>query len=153
MEPVNIERCQKAMQHIMVTGRITAKTEIRMRAIEDAISWIQEDPENALRDRYIGVKNYASFGDQREDCAYGRGPRHGSIVFRIARTVAGERYSLGPDDVYLLECVRDAGTIQVVDDGGKLNFSEALKQYLKHESLSRAYLTAIEAVKVDSHGG
>ena len=36
-----------------------------------------------LRDGYFGVKNYAHFGDQRCDCQYHLGPKHGSIVFRI----------------------------------------------------------------------
>jgi len=58
---------------------------VRQEAIADAIKAIasSEDP---LSNEYIGVKNYAHFGDQREDHSYGMGPRHGNIVFKIGRS-------------------------------------------------------------------
>lgn len=56
----------------------------RTKLIEDAIRLIAASPE-ALSEHYLGVKNYASFGDQREDHKYFMGPRHGDIVFSVKR--------------------------------------------------------------------
>jgi hypothetical protein len=36
-----------------------------------------------LLTEYFGVKNYDHFEDQRENHAYGYGPKHGSIVFSV----------------------------------------------------------------------
>lgn len=58
----------------------------RRKLIEEAITDLQEDPENWAKGHYYGIKNYAGFGDQRSDHPYGYGPSHGSIVFRISRT-------------------------------------------------------------------
>lgn len=64
--------------------------------------------------RYFGVKNYDGFGDQRTDCEYGMGPRHGSIVFSIGLTRAlRDRIRTGPhleleeieDALYLLSAL------------------------------------------------
>lgn len=44
-----------------------------------------------LRREYFGVKNYAHFGDQREDHTYGFGPKHGSIVFSVGLTSAARK--------------------------------------------------------------
>jgi hypothetical protein len=74
--------------------------------IEEAIRLIQQDPENALKTGYLGIKNYAAFGDQREDHSYGMGPRHGSIVFSIGRD---QRTPIEPSDVDELIRVRDFG--------------------------------------------
>lgn len=56
----------------------------RTKLIEDAIRLIAASPD-ALSQNYLGVKNYASFGDQREDHKYFMGPRHGDIVFSVKR--------------------------------------------------------------------
>jgi len=74
--------------------------------IEEAIRLIQQDPENAMRTEYLGIKNYAAFGDQREDHTYGMGPRHGSIVFSIGRDGG---HPIEPGDVDELIRVRDFG--------------------------------------------
>lgn len=64
--------------------------------------------------RYFGVKNYDGFGDQRTDCEYGMGPRHGSIVCSIGLTRAlRDRIRTGPhledaeieDALYLLSAL------------------------------------------------
>lgn len=60
------------------------KRDSRNKAIADAVSALSAEDE-PFSELYIGVKNYASFGDQREDHKYGYGPRHGDIVFRIGR--------------------------------------------------------------------
>jgi len=41
-------------------------------------------PYKDLWKEFFGTKDYARWIGQRCDCAYGYGPRHGSIVFRIA---------------------------------------------------------------------
>lgn len=73
----------------VVNGAYEGREGVRDKAVEDAIFWFthlddDQKPRTDLRTRTIGVKNYDGFGDQREDHEYGRGPRHGSIVFRIA---------------------------------------------------------------------
>jgi hypothetical protein len=97
--------------NIKIHGRIVG--EVRLKALENAIARIQKDGKNALSKEYVGVKNYAHFGDQRCDCQYGFGPSHGSIVFRIERATRVVRPKddailvLGDDEVYFLECARD----------------------------------------------
>ena len=64
--------------------------------------------------RFFGVKNYDGFGDQRCDCEYGLGPRHGFIVFSIGLTRdLQQRVRTGPhledaeieDALYLLSAL------------------------------------------------
>lgn len=83
--------------------------------IEEAIRRIQADPATAMSYEYLGIKNYAGFGDQREDHNYGMGPKHGTIVFEIGRTDAARKQLLGSDAVYLLEAYRDFGTVNVIN--------------------------------------
>jgi hypothetical protein len=59
-----------------------------------------------LKTEYLGIKNYAAFGDQREDHTYGMGPRHGTIVFSIGRD---HGHLIEPGDVDELIRVRDFG--------------------------------------------
>jgi hypothetical protein len=105
---IDLERCRRAMKHLRIEGRA------RPAVIEEAIRRIQENGETALMREYFGVKNYAGFGDQREDHEYGFGPKHGTIVFRIERTDAARKpaVTLGADEVYLLECYRDFEPVQ-----------------------------------------
>ena len=84
---------------------------VRLALIEEAIALIQKDPEGALREERLGVKNYARFGDQRSDHPYGMGPRHGAIVFSIGREDVNK--PLGQDDIAALLAVRDAGKVTV----------------------------------------
>jgi hypothetical protein len=107
MQAIDEERCLRAMADLTVEGKPSTKGE-RGKAIMDAIAAIQADGA-ALRSCYIGVKNYAGFGDQREDHTYGMGPRHGSIVFSVRRCHKNgtDPPELTADHVYLLECVRD----------------------------------------------
>ena len=93
------------MQLISVSG--LCNSEVRETAIEEAISEIQSDGKLALSQRYIGVKNYAHFGDQGVNCEYGLGPRHGHIVFRIGRHRSSRQKVLGDDEIYFLEACRD----------------------------------------------
>ncbi len=102
--PVDIERCARALKEITVGGIVN--TAQRRQCIADAIAAIHTDGATALLKEYIGVKVYAGFGEQREDHTYGSGPRHGNIVFRIER-VGDRKTMLSADHVYLLECIRD----------------------------------------------
>lgn len=109
---IDIERCQRAMNNLAIKGTPRAAL------IEEAIKSIQESPDTAMQEMYFGIKNYASFGDQREDHNYNMGPRHGHIVFSIGRTSLirgeGEAVTLGEDEIYLLECIRDFGSVEGV---------------------------------------
>lgn len=123
MQKIDRERCLRALENIYIEGAPEGAE--RLKAIEDAIGAIQVDGETALQKEYIGVKNYAHFGDQRSDHEYNMGPRHGHIVFRIARKrgIHGSVARLGADEIYLLECVRDAGTFVVKNYWPRDNFS------------------------------
>lgn len=93
-EYIVCKECQKKIEeetYIKVTGdpleaRIPSDSiyakHCRQVAIYDSILKLQSNP-GWFDNNYIGVKNYSVFGDQREDHEYGRGPKHGSIVFRI----------------------------------------------------------------------
>src|SRR5882724_8198923 len=65
----------------------------RQCALADAKRWLAENPAR-LKEQYIGVKNYASFGDQRSDCPYNLGPKHGDIVFSIGLTEEARKRDL-----------------------------------------------------------
>ena len=56
----------------------------RRSAIRDAMNKLTRD---GMRREYVGIKNYDSFGDQGSDHPYGMGPRHGSIVFAVNRSI------------------------------------------------------------------
>lgn len=162
---IDTERCLKAMEWLNVEGAPTGHStsphpsDKRSAVFADAIAAIQNDGSVALRSVYLGIKNYASFGDQRNDSEYGMGPRHGSIVFRIGRTHSGLGTDsvLCGDHVYLLECVRDFGTREVdeVRDGRKiqlnLNLCDVLRRLQRaRESVAESESWLAEAV-VESH--
>lgn len=77
---VDLAKLQLAESVIEIYGKLVG-TE-RLRVIEDAISSLAHGGER-LYSEYFGVKNYAAFGDQREDHRYGYCPRHGYIVFSV----------------------------------------------------------------------
>lgn len=104
---LDLERLYRGAHQIKVQG--VCNSPVRAQALEHAIAAIQNNPASALKERYIGVKNYASFGDQREDHENGMGPRHGSIVFSVKRITDGP---LDDDAVYLLEAARDFGLVE-----------------------------------------
>ncbi len=92
---IDMERIDRAKKIIYVQGRVLGvrhgmrpdenRNNVRGKAVEDA----KHDLCNAcpkMYGAYIGVKNYDSFGDQREDHNYGMAPRHGHIVFQIGLT-------------------------------------------------------------------
>lgn len=148
----DVNRCRKAMKDLIIRG--VPDTPQRLRLIEDAIRQIQHDPVKALAGEYLGIKNYAGFGDQREDHRYGMGPRHGTIVFSVERRRPGESTSLGADHIYLLECVRDAGSVLEFTDPRntkqKYNLCAAINKYDDLRASVRAYEEALSKVSVES---
>jgi len=156
---INIERCLIAMRDLEVSG--CCNTEQRQALIADAIARIQKDPAGAMKTEYLGIKNYASFGDQRTDCSYGMGPRHGSIVFRIGRPRNSDDTPLGADHIYLLECIRDAEPIKELKTDPvaernrikRLNLIDALKRWDRFRKLANAYFDAASSQKVYPHDG
>lgn len=158
MKKIDINRCSLAMRDIYVRGLCSSP--IREGALASAIRMIQENPTGALKKGYVGVKNYASFGDQREDHEYNFGPRHGSIVFSIGRTHPQESVTLGADHVYLLECVRDCAPILVPTEDPlrsnsnlpqTINLVGALERWARYRKLSNAYGDAVSEQGVEAH--
>lgn len=106
---IDIDRCLDGMRSIYVQG--DPKPE-RKYLIEEAIKLIQSKGSSALSKEYLGIKNYASFGDQRHDTIYGMAPSHGSIVFSIGR-IKDVVNPTHVNEIYLLECVRDFGSMTI----------------------------------------
>lgn len=156
-DKIDIDRCARAMADISIEGRP------RSGAIADAIAAIQSDGIIALSDRYIGVKNYAHFGDQREDHYYGYGPAHGHIVFSIRRTDRSSKTVLGPDHVYLLECARDFGSVQCLGDGRPAsvpdwgqepkhyNICDVIRSQRSHSEAADRFSSMLSSAMVTSH--
>lgn len=101
---IDIARCKDGMMNIVVEG--VCNSPQRKELIEEAIASIQKDGANCFKGEYFGIKNYAGFGDQREDHSYGMCPRHGTIVFSIGRQSKCETV-MGANEIYYLECERD----------------------------------------------
>lgn len=111
---IDLDRFQRGAKQLRCVGRV-AKLPHRLRVIEDAILAIQTNQVTALSEEYMGVKNYAAFGDQRCDCSYGMGPSHGSIVFMVGRA-SGYKGPMDSDAVYALEVFRDTGDAEFMDN-------------------------------------
>lgn len=140
-------------------GRVASMPQ-RLRVIEDAILAIQTDQTSALSKEYMGVKNYAGFGDQRCDCSYGMGPSHGSIVFEVGRA-RDYNGPLDSDAIYALEVFRDTGDAQFMDNpfiwGGhdsewkkKIgNVFEAVDFLMKAQRAASSMLEALDNLSID----
>lgn len=154
---IDLDRCRKAMAQLVVRGLPT--TPQRRDLIAAAIEQIQRSPETALAREYLGIKNYAGFGDQREDHEYGSGPRHGSIVFFIGRSDHPRSDALGEDQIYLLECVRDFGSVETPWDRSdygareprRLNLCEAIQEYNTLLERIGHFARRFDAARVETH--
>ena len=92
---IDIERLDHGQAVIEVRGKVSdvrhgaypdqRRPNVRAQVVTDARDDLTRGA-ITLRKDYLGVKNYDRFGDQRADCLYGSGPRHGSIVFSIRLT-------------------------------------------------------------------
>ncbi len=111
MAALDLPRLRAAFVDLAVDGD-PAHNE-REALIARAIAMIQADGKAALATGYLGVKNYAHFGDQESSHPYGFGPRHGSIVFSIGRTRPADKVILGADHIYALEAYRDFGIVEL----------------------------------------
>ena len=174
-QPINFDRVRRAMKTLSVSG--LPRTTERQIAIADVIRSIQVDGGKALLSEYVGVKNYAHFGDQRSDHPYGYGPAHGSIVFSIGRAARGaSRESgivLGADEIYALECLRDFrgltpsralfasvvafapfqidGRYPYGNEGRELNLFEAVLLLDAAETLAKTAREVLVSASVESH--
>lgn len=169
MEMIDVGRCRRAMRNLYIQGEpgTTGGPDSRGKMLEDAIASIQADGVKAMSAGYFGIKNYSGFGDQRSDCEYGMGPRHGHIVFSIGRTAEGRKggVQLGEDEVYLLECVRDFGGIVCpVDPINRpywqndsrpvsMNLTDVLRAEDEIQRLAKVYSALLETARVESHAG
>lgn len=70
----------------------------RKKCVTDAMSDLANGAKR-LKERYFGTKDYAHWSDQREDHLYGYGPKHGSMVFRVALQGEYLRKELTPEDI------------------------------------------------------
>lgn len=149
---IDLQKCRKGMEQLNIEGR--ARPEL----IEEAIRLIQQSSVDAMSRRYLGIKNYASFGDQREDHDYGYGPKHGSIVFSIGRTDAWRVKPLTADAIYLLEAYRDFEPV-LVDGREDRNRKEtlylcgAIRLFDRLSAERNRLADAFNRVDVDEHIG
>lgn len=157
--PLDLTRIRFAMRDLDVEG-LVGTSAVRIRALEEAIAAIQADGQAALRDRYIGVKVYAGFGDQRSDHSYGTVPGHGHIVFRIGRRAPRAAVELGADHIYLLECCRDWEPWEdVVPEGfGRSrqvwrSLPEVVREHDRLEDRFNAIRRHLAAATVEAHAG
>jgi hypothetical protein len=118
---IDLERAERGRAIIDVRGRVSDVRRgfdgngagIRAAMLAEAKADLALGGER-IASRYFGVKNYDGFGDQRTDCEYGMGPRHGSIVCSIGLTrTLRDRIRSGPhledseieDALYLLSAL------------------------------------------------
>lgn len=105
---VDLARADRARLVVEVRGDVTQcvhgrdsdqrRENVRQTAVDDARRWLASNV-TRLQERYVGVKNYSGFGDQREDHGYGMGPRHGNIVFSIGLTRDARKRALTSNEV------------------------------------------------------
>ncbi len=67
---------------VLSIGGVYQPTQGRDSVVSSAISDLAAGCQHMAK-RFHGVKIYSGFGEQRCDCEYGYGPRHGSIVFSV----------------------------------------------------------------------
>ncbi len=150
----DVAKLVRAIEEIDVEGICNSPQ--RRKVISDAIAAIQKDGKTAMCKRYKGVKNYAGFGDQREDHDYGMGPAHGYIVFRVGRTGRGRNgeVELGADHIFFLEAARDYPGITFGLDKyskpKKIGLSQTIKAMLTAEGNVQKLKEALD-FEVDTH--
>lgn len=151
MVAIDIDRCRRGMRQLSVRGVPRAGL------IATAIGMIQTNANTALRQEYLGIKNYEAFGDQREDHRYGFGPKHGSIVFSIGRVSPSNGPPLDDDAIYLLEAYRDFGTTKrkVYRDGRTIDERWSICDVIReHDRLSeqlREMRSLLDAARMTDH--
>ena len=101
MTKINMDYFNKGASEIYVEGVLSGN--VREGVVVEAVTQINEDPFNALKNKYLGVKRYAGFGDQECNCEYGMGPKHGNIAFKIGRVDRKSDKELSSYAIYALE--------------------------------------------------
>lgn len=125
----------------------------RMEMIEEAIALIQKNPETALAEQYLGMKNYAGFGDQRSDHQYCYGPKHGTIVFSIGRADPNSKSTLGDAEIdFLLKC-RDFEPNLKDQNGNFYCYQATIKKIKEHKAILQEFEKSIEIGFADSKQG
>ena len=152
--PLDEERVRRGMRQVYVEGR----PEGRHWVIEEAIARLQATPKSALVEGYLGIKNYAHFGDQRFDCSYNMVPRHGHIVFRVGRaggsTEGRKATTIDADAVYALEAVRDFGSVEHPEDcRRRINLCELFALIVRAEDQLARLRERLSGAEVTSHDG
>lgn len=105
LEGLDVGKIALARSILYVEGRVSdvragrgSEGPVRAAVVRDTRADLAAGGER-LRRGYLGVKNYDAFGDQRCDCEYGMGPRHGSIVFAVGLTRSARERDLTPDEI------------------------------------------------------
>lgn len=80
---LKLERAAKVLTLNVQSKRDTIVSGDRLSAVKDAIDDLARNQGKRLMTEFFGTKNYDRWIDQRDDCAYGFGPCHGSTVFAI----------------------------------------------------------------------
>jgi hypothetical protein len=75
------DKMDRGASVVYIKGK--AHSPCRKGVLQEAIQDLLNNSGKKMKERYFGVKNYDSFGDQECDCEYGMGPTYGSIVFEI----------------------------------------------------------------------
>lgn len=129
-----------------------ASTENRKKLVEEAIGLIQKNAEIALKKEFLGYKNYAQFSDQRCDCEYGYGPKHGTIVFSIKRSKNYNENKNHDEKIYFLKCFRDApGLLRETNqhDHEKVNIQKVFREIKSLEMKSSDLQEFLDVIEVD----
>lgn len=94
---VNLDRYSNAKRFISFSGAEYVGHGDTRKCIDDAIDDIASKQFHILKE-YFACKDYAGWHCQREDHQYYYGPKHGSVVFEIAATVAWRCEEIQPTD-------------------------------------------------------
>lgn len=103
---LDLDKIAEAETVLAVRGAFAKAGAERESARQDAIKWLAAqaggDPCSErlnLRAEYFGTKSYDRWHGQREDHAYGYGPRHGSTIFEIGLRNDARKRDLTPAEV------------------------------------------------------
>lgn len=96
---LNLEQVALAESVIYVRGLYSNSGEGGPSALNDAINDLATERGASMRSGYFGTKGYAHWLGQREDCRYGYGPKHGSIVFEIGLVPEARRRELTDEEI------------------------------------------------------
>jgi len=157
MEKVDIKRVKNGMKYVHIRGVCDDGMLKRLEVIEDAIKDFYNGCER-LKRNYFGIKNYAHFGDQRCDCEYGYGPRHGYIVFSVG---IKEKWQFDvkkipvSDVIYALEAFRDFGykDVEFFGDKKRMNLFDVINLYERYLEAVKQLGEFLENAEMENNQG